>query len=71
MEVTAVTKQSPVPLRGTDEILVTGDEDADEEVVPEYAVTNDVEEEADTSTAQNAHHRSGISREKWIILALF
>ena len=39
------------------QIQATGDEDAAKEVVPEEAVTKDVAEEADASTAQNKHYR--------------
>ena len=45
--VTAVTQQSPVPLRQANQIQVMGDKDVAEEVVPEEAVTKDVAEEAD------------------------
>ena len=55
---TAGTQQSPVPKRQADQIQATGDEDVAEEVVPEEAVTKDVAEGADTSTAQNIHHQS-------------
>ena len=41
-----------------------GDKDADEEVVPEEALTNDMVDDADASTAQHTHHQSGASREK-------
>ena len=67
----ALTQQSPVPLRRANQIQATGDEEADEGVVPEDVVTKDVAEEAEASTAQNTHHRSETSREKWRILARF
>ena len=53
------------------QIHVTGDYEAAEEVVPEEAVTKNVAEEADDTTAHNTHHQSGTSREKWRILAQF
>ena len=53
-----------MPLRQSNQIQATGEEDADEEVVPEEAVTKDVAEEAVDSTAQHTHHRSETSREK-------
>ena len=68
---TAVTQQSPVPLRQVNQIQATGDEDAAEEVVPEEAATKDVTEEADASSAHHTHHRSENSREEWGILAGF
>ena len=68
---TAVTQKSPVPLRRGNQIQATGDEDAAKEVKPEEAVTKNVAEEVDTSTAQHTHHRSETSREKWRILARF
>ena len=52
---TAVTQQSPVPLRRANQIQATGDKDAVKEFVPEDAVTKDVAEEADASTAQHTH----------------
>ena len=48
-----------------------GVEDVDEEVVPEEAVTKDMAEKADTSTAQHINHRSETSREKWRIWSGF
>ena len=59
---TEVTQQPTVPLRLADQIQSTGDKYADEEVVPEDAVTKDVEEKLDASTAQYTHHQSGTSR---------
>ena len=54
---TAVTQQSPVPLRRENQIQTTGDEDAAEEVVPEEAETKGEAEEADASTVQHTHHQ--------------
>ena len=68
---TALTQQSPVPLRQVNQVQAMGDEDAADEVVPEEEFTKDVVDEADTSTAQHTHHQSRTSREKWSILALF
>ena len=68
---TAVAQQSPVPLRRANQIHATGDEGAADEVVPEEAVTKDMKEEVEALTAQNKHHRSETSREKWRILAQF
>ena len=51
MAETDVTQQSPVPLRRVNQIQARGKEDLAEEVVPEEAVTKDVVEEADASTA--------------------
>ena len=48
MSGTALTQQSPVPLRRANQIQATGDEEADEGVVPEDVVTKDVAEEART-----------------------
>ena len=48
---TAVTQQSPVPLRRVNKIQATGYEDGAKEVVPEEAVTKDVSEEAGASTS--------------------
>ena len=42
---TAVTQQSPMPLRQENQIQETGDEDLDEQVVTEEAVTKDVAED--------------------------
>ena len=39
---TEVMQQSPVPLIWANQVQATGAEDADEEVVPEEAVTNDI-----------------------------
>ena len=66
-----MTQQSPVPLRRANKIQVMGDKGADEEVVPEEAVTKDAAEEADASTAHHTQHRSETSRRKWRILARF
>ena len=52
---TAVTQQWTVPMRRVDQIQATGDEDAAEESVLEEAVTKDVAEEADSSTARYTH----------------
>ena len=68
---TAVTQQSPVPLRQANQIQATGDKNVDEEVVPEEAVTNYVAEESYTSTAHHAHNKLETSREKLRILAGF
>ena len=68
---TAVTQQWTVPMRRVDQIQATGDEDAAEESVLEEAVTKDVAEEADSSTARYTHIWSETSREKWRILARF
>ena len=68
---TAVTQQSPVPLRPENQIQETGDGYAAKEVVPEEAVTKELAEEADASTAQNKHHESESSRDEWRILARF
>ena len=57
-------QQSPVPPRQENQVQATGDKDADEEVVPEEALTNDMVDDADASTAQHTHHQSGASREK-------
>ena len=53
---TVVTQQLPLPLRRSNQVQVTGEEDSAEEVVPEEAFTNDVAEEADASTANHTHH---------------
>ena len=71
MEGTAVMQQPPVPLIRANQVQATGDEDAAKEVILGEAVTKDVAEEADASTAHNTHHQSGTSREKWRILAQF
>ena len=60
----AVTQQSPVPLREAIQIQSKGDKDADEEVVPDEAVTKNVVEVVDASTAQHIHHQSETLREK-------
>ena len=67
----AVTQKSPVPLRQANQVHTTGDEDATEEVVSEEAVTKDVADEADASTAQNTHNKSETSREKRRIFLRF
>ena len=66
-----VMQQSSISLRQTNQVKARGDKDPAEEVVPEEAVTKDVAERANTSTAQNTHHQPGTSREKWIILSRF
>ena len=66
-----MTQQSLVPLRRANQVQATGDEDAAEEVVPEEAVTKDVEDDMDDSTDQYTHHKSGTSRDKWRTLARF
>ena len=68
---TAVTQQSPMALRQVNQFQATGYEYAAKEVVPEEAVTKDVTEEVDASTAQHTHNQSGNPREKWRILARF
>ena len=68
---TAVTQQSSVPLIRANQVQATGDENAAEEVVTEEAVTKDVADEAEASTAHHTHHQSGTSRDKWNILARF
>ena len=65
------SQQSPVPLRQADQIQSTGDEYVAMGVVPEEAVTKDMADEADASTAHHTHHQSGTSRDKWSILAQF
>ena len=61
---TAVKQQSPVPLRGANQIQATGDEDAANEVVLEEAVTNNVVDNADASTDPHKHYQTVTSREK-------
>ena len=61
MSGTAVTQQSPVPLRQVNKVEASGDEDESEEVVPEEVVAKDVADEADASTAHNTHNQSGTS----------
>ena len=51
------------------QVQATGAEDASKEVVPEEVVTKDMEDKANSSTAQNKHHISKTSREKLMILA--
>ena len=60
-----------MPLRRENKIQSMGVEDAAKEVVPEEAVTKDVADEAEASTAQNTHNQSGTSRGKWRIFAQF
>ena len=52
----AVTHQSPVPMRRANKIQATGFKEAAKEVVLEEAVTKDVAEEVDASTAQNTNY---------------
>ena len=54
---TAVTQQSPVPLRRSNQVQATGDEDAAKEVVTEEAFTKGVVDEAHTSTALHTHNQ--------------
>ena len=68
---TAVTQHSPVPLRQANQIQATGDKNADEEVVPEEAVSYFVAEESFDSSAHHAHNKLETSREKLRILAGF
>ena len=66
---TAVTQKSPMLLRRANKVQTTGAKEAARGVVPEEAVTKDVEEEADTSTLQHKNHLLENSREKWKFLA--
>ena len=59
---TAVTQKPPVHLRRANQIQATGDKDETKEVLPEEAVTKEVAEEADDSTAYHTHHQSEASR---------
>ena len=64
---TLVTQQPPVLLRQMNQVQVMGYEESYEKVVLEEAVTKDVAEESDASTAQYIYHRPGNSKEKWKI----
>ena len=69
MAETAVTQQPPVirTLR-ENQVQATGAEDASDEIVPEEAVTKDVADEAEYSTAQHTHNQSDNLRHKMTIL---
>ena len=67
---TAVIQESPVHLAlRANQVQATGSEDVAMEVVLEEAITIDVAVEAESSTAQHAHHQSETSRGGVTILA--
>ena len=60
-----LTRQAPMFLiLRVNQVQAIGDEDTNQEVIPEEVVTKDVADEADTSTTQNTHHESKTSRLK-------
>ena len=60
-------QQSPVLLRQVNQVQATEGEDVAKEFLPEDAVTKDVEDEANTSTAKHTHDLSETSRGNWTI----
>ena len=56
MPETAVTQQSPLSLRCTNEVQATGDKDAAKEVIPEDAVTKDVADKVNASNSYHTHY---------------